>query len=79
MGAKAQTVRDQLHHLADELPTDATWKDVLYEAYFRQEVEAGLAEARRGEFATDEDVKATFAKWGIDLEIEVESPGTSSS
>ena len=44
MGAKAQTIRDQLHHLADELPTDATWKDVLYEAYFRQEVEAGLAE-----------------------------------
>lgn len=61
----AANLRETLHELADQLPTNATWKDVVYEAYVRQEVEAGLDEARRGEFASDEEVKATFAKWGV--------------
>lgn len=64
----AQTLKEALHHLADELPENATWKDVAYEAYVRQEIEAGLAEARRGEFAREEDVKNTFAKWGVQVE-----------
>lgn len=32
------------------------WKDVLYEVCVRQEIEAGLEEARRVEFATDKAV-----------------------
>ncbi|MEE8059755.1 MAG: hypothetical protein V3T17_18285 [Pseudomonadales bacterium] len=64
----AQNIRQALHHLADELPDNATWKDVAYEAYVRQEMEAGLAEARRGEFADDDEVKNTFAKWGVQVE-----------
>jgi predicted transcriptional regulator len=68
----AATLRETLHELADQLPTDATWKDVVYEAYVRQEIEAGLDEARRGEFASDEEVKATFAKWGVQIETEVD-------
>jgi predicted transcriptional regulator len=70
----ATNLREQLHALADRLPDDATWKDVLYEAYVRQEVEAGLEEARRGEFATDEEVKSAFAKWGVQVETEVDTP-----
>lgn len=64
----AQTIKQALHHLADELPDNATWKDVAYEAYVRQEMEAGLAEARRGDFADDKDVRNTFAKWGVQVE-----------
>ncbi|MEX2524873.1 MAG: hypothetical protein WD750_07940 [Gammaproteobacteria bacterium] len=66
------TVKEALHHLADQLPENATWKDVLYEAYVRQEIEAGLAEARRGEFASDEEVRDTFAKWGVQIETEMD-------
>lgn len=62
------SIREELHHLADELPDNATWKDVAYEAYVRQEIKAGLAQARRGEFADDNDVKNTFAKWGVQVE-----------
>ncbi len=65
-------LKETLHELADQLPTNATWKDVVYEAYVRQEVEAGLDEARRGEFASDEEVKATFAKWGVQIETEMD-------
>ena len=60
-----QTIKQAVHHLADDLPDNATWKDMAYEAYVRQEIEAGLAEVRRGDFADKEDVKNTFAKWGI--------------
>ena len=61
-------VKDALHALADQLPDSATWKDVAYEAYVRQEIEMGLAEAQRGEFTSDEDVKKTFARWGVQIE-----------
>ncbi len=61
-------IKQALHHLADVLPDDATWKDVAYEAYVRQELEAGLAGARRGEFADAVDVKNTFARWGVQVE-----------
>jgi predicted transcriptional regulator len=64
----AATIKEALHHLADTLPEDATWKDVAYEAYVRQEMEAGLAEAKRGEFADESDVKNTFARWGVQVE-----------
>lgn len=43
MSASTENIREKIHHLADELPTDATWKDVLYESYVSQEIEASLA------------------------------------
>lgn len=69
-------IREALHALAEQLPEGATWKDVAYEAYVRQEIEAGLEEARRGEVATDEEVKSVFAKWGVQVETEVDTPGS---
>lgn len=74
MDAMAANIREALHTLAEQLPEGATWKDVAYEAYVRQEIEAGLEEARRGEFATDDEVKSAFAKWGVQVETEVDTP-----
>lgn len=68
----ALNIKDSLHALADQLPENATWKDVAYEAYARQEIESGLEEARRGEFASDNEVKTTFAKWGVTIETQVD-------
>ena len=62
------SIKKALHHLADVLPEDATWKDVAYEAYVRQEMESGLAEAQRGEFADESELKNTFARWGVQVE-----------
>ena len=42
----------------------------------RQETEAGVAEAKRGEFAADKDVKSAFAKWGVQIETEVDATGS---
>jgi predicted transcriptional regulator len=65
MGNPTRSIKEDLHALAEQLPADATWKDVAYEAYVRQEIEAGLAEAKRGDFASDDEVREAFAKWGV--------------
>ena len=76
MKLMAANIREALHNLADRLPDGATWKDVAYEAYVRQEIESGLEEARRGDFATDEEVRSVFAKWGVQIETEVDTPSS---
>jgi len=65
-------IRESLHAIADQLPANATWKDVIYEAYTRQEIENGLEEARRGEFASDDEVVSSFAKWGVSIATKVD-------
>ncbi len=65
-------IKQFLHMLAEQLPENATWKDVLYEAYVRQEIVAGVEEADRGEFASEDDVKSAFSKWGVQIETEVD-------
>ena len=62
------SLKEALHQLAEQLPDNATWKDVAYEAYVRQELEAGVAEAKRGEYASDEEVSSTFEQWGVRIE-----------
>ena len=58
-------LRQEVHALAERLPESATWGDVLEYARYRMAVQEGLAEARRGEFASDEDVRRMYAKFGI--------------
>jgi predicted transcriptional regulator len=65
MSSTTHSIKEALHALAEQLPADAIWKDVAYEAYVRQEIEAGLVEARHGEFASDVEVRDAFAKWGV--------------
>jgi len=60
-------IKQSLHAMADQLPEDATWKDVLYEACVRQEIAAGQEAADRGQFASEDEVKSAFAKWGVRL------------
>ena len=61
----AANVKHDLQLLAETLPENATWDDVIEEARFRRAVEAGIHAADRGAFATDEEVRAAFARWGV--------------
>lgn len=58
-------LREEMHALAEQLPEDATWADVLERLRFRAGVEAGQAAADRGEFASDADVRRVFGKFGV--------------
>jgi len=61
----AASVKYELRQLAETLPENATWDDVIEEARSRRAVEAGGRAADRGAFATDEEVRTAFARWGV--------------
>ena len=65
MSEATKTIRQKVHALAEQLPADASWDDVIEEARFRRAIELGIAAADRGAFATDEEVRSTFAQWGV--------------
>ena len=65
MSKTGKTIQQKVHALAEELPPDASWDDVIEEARFRKAVELGIAAADRGAFATDEEVRDSFARWGV--------------
>lgn len=64
----ALNLKETLHTLAEQLPDNATWDDVLEEVRFRRAVEVGLRAADRGEFADSNQVRKSFASWGVDVE-----------
>ena len=65
MSQTTETIRDKVRAIADELPADASWDDVIEEVRFRKAVESGVAAADRGSFATEDEVRNAFARWGV--------------
>ncbi len=68
-------VLDRVNTMAKTLNRSRTWvinqaveRFLSYEEWFVREVQAGLDEARRGEFAKDEEVAARFGKWGVNAD-----------
>ncbi len=64
----AANLKETLHILAEELPDNATWDDVLEEVRFRRAVETGIRAADRGDFASANEVREAFGSWGVNIE-----------
>lgn len=64
----AANLKETLHTLAEELPDNATWDDVLEEVRFRRAVETGIRAADKGEFASANEVREVFKSWGVNVE-----------
>ena len=64
----AVDLRQQVDQIAVRLSVEATWDDVIQQARFRKAVQEGIAAADRGEFASDEEVRRVFQKWGVNVE-----------
>lgn len=60
MTATAETIRQQIHQLADALPPNATWEDVRYQIEFRASVERGLVDSEAGRTIPHEDILKEF-------------------
>ncbi len=56
MGAVKQEVR----RIAEELPEDATWDDVMEQVYVIQAIEAGLKASKEGRRRTVEAVRKGY-------------------
>ncbi|MBC8114293.1 MAG: hypothetical protein H7062_07950, partial [Candidatus Saccharimonas sp.] len=50
------TVKIAVQELADGLPEDATWSEVLYRIVIRQKIEEGLEDIRAGRVVSHEEV-----------------------
>lgn len=58
--------RETLHTLAEQLPEDASIEDVVERLRFLRALEEGKRAADRGEFASDEEVRRVFARYGVE-------------
>ena len=54
-------VRDALTEIARLLPSDASWEDVQYHLYVRQQVEAGLADDEAGRLIDTSEMRKRLA------------------
>jgi predicted transcriptional regulator len=50
------TVKSAVKELADGLPEDATWSEVLYRIVVRQKIEEGLDDIRAGRVVPHDEV-----------------------
>jgi predicted transcriptional regulator len=41
----ATTFKQEAHKLVDQLPENGTWRDLIYRAAVREDIEAGLADS----------------------------------
>ncbi len=52
--------KQEAHKLVEQLPDDATWRDLIYRAAVRADIEAGLQDSAAGRVTPVEDVLKEF-------------------
>ena len=57
------TIREEVHKLADQLPPDASWDDVMYALYVRMKVAEGEQDTAEGRVLDQEEVERRTARW----------------
>lgn len=60
MAATAQSLKQYLRELADELPDTATTDDALYHLELRRDIEAGLTDCEAGRTVPHEEVAKRY-------------------
>lgn len=65
VAAQLASTAESLDRSKSYVAAQAIKEFVEREAWFRAEMQAGLDEANRGEFASDEEVRAAFDKFRI--------------
>jgi hypothetical protein len=54
--------KEEAHKLIDQMPSNATWDDLIYKIYVRETLERGLADSGAGK---TKDVRAVRAKYDL--------------
>jgi len=55
-----QTVKQIVHDIADHLPEQATFDDVMYAIYVRQKLERSLQAAEEGKVTSQEEMEKKY-------------------
>jgi len=56
-------VKEQVIHMIQSLPEDATVDDIMSELYFKLQVDAGLRELDEGKGIPHEEVQKRMSRW----------------
>lgn len=56
-------VKEQVIHMIQSLPENATIDDIMAELYFRLQVDAGLKELDEGKGIPHEEVQKRMSRW----------------
>jgi predicted transcriptional regulator len=62
MSNTTEPVRDAAKAILDKLPDDASWEDVQYHLYVRQQIEAGLEDDAAGRLIDTDDMRRRLAE-----------------
>jgi len=57
----SDSVKSAARTIVDALPDDATWDDVMYRIYVRQEIDAGLHDEAAGRIVSQVEAEQLFA------------------
>ena len=58
-----ETAKEEVLHILDSLPDDATFEDIQYRIYMRQAIETGLRDINEGRTLSQEEVEQRVARW----------------
>jgi predicted transcriptional regulator len=62
MSNTTEPVRDAAKAILDKLPDDASWEDVQYHLYVRQQIEAGLEDDAAGRLIDTDEMRRRLAE-----------------
>lgn len=60
MATSSEPISEKVRHLADQLPPNATWDDVMYQVALRRSIERGLAQSEAGQTIPHEEILKEF-------------------
>jgi hypothetical protein len=55
-----KNIKSQALRIIRDLPSGASWDDLMYQIYVRQKIEAGLADIKAGKVHSHENIKKEF-------------------
>jgi predicted transcriptional regulator len=58
-----ETAKEEVLHILDALPDDATFEDIQYRIYVRQAIETGLRDISEGRTLSQAEVEQRLARW----------------
>ena len=57
------TAKEEVRHILDSLPDDASLEDIQYRIYVRQAITAGLRDVEQGKVTSQEEVERRMSRW----------------
>jgi predicted transcriptional regulator len=57
------TAKEDVRRILEQLPDNATLKDIQYHLYVRQKIERAIEEADNGQVVSHEEVEEQMKKW----------------